>query len=142
MDQGNIAINHSWRFLVISRTCSAILFQILLNWCLNFNPIVSLSELPIELKFFHVLFLHACYFSGECFNSCKKFHGRLKAWEIYSCLQLKCERSISARHKGGPLRTLLQIDCHGGFHILISTNFNLEWFFYVWISTIYRVLHP
>ena len=37
-------------------------------------------------------FLQVCYFSGEHFNSCTIFHGRLKACEIFLCVKLKCEK--------------------------------------------------
>ena len=44
---------------------------------------------------FSVVFLQVCYFSGEHYNSCKNFHRRLKACEIFLCVKFICERSKS-----------------------------------------------
>ena len=38
------------------------------------------------VKVFSCCFLQVYYFSGEHFDSCKKFHDRLKACEIFSCV--------------------------------------------------------
>ena len=44
----------------------------------------------------YVVFLQVCYFSGEDFNSRKKFHGTLKACKIFSCVKNKCRIFMKA----------------------------------------------
>ena len=46
-------------------------------------------------KFFPVVFLQVCYFSGEHFNGCKICHGKLKTYDIFSCVNFTCEKSNS-----------------------------------------------
>ena len=42
-----------------------------------------------------MFFLQVCYSSGEHFNSCTIFHGRLKAGQIFSSEKFICEKSKS-----------------------------------------------
>ena len=43
-------------------------------------------------SFSMLFFSIVCNFSGEHFNSSKKFHGKLKAYEIFSCVKFVCEK--------------------------------------------------
>ena len=46
-------------------------------------------------SFSMLLFLHICYFPDEHSNSCKNFHGKLKACEIFSCVKFMYKKSKS-----------------------------------------------
>ena len=91
-------------------------------------------------SFSTLLILQVCHFSGEHFNSCKNFHGRLKACEIFLCVKFKWEKSesmvfflsIIGDHWGPPLKT----DCLKGVHILLWTKFDLEWFVFLNVNNI------